>query len=210
MYEEREAVRLILDSLQAAGLSWYRHAKTTEVDMFERRISGNFSIFDGGEHHTLPKKPAGNLPTKKILVMPPSGSEEDEILGLWLRWDFETTPFAFRLFVGQWAKVDDAKTFIAFRFEAPEKGDKHDFYHCQPCRNFGDKERVPHAALVSEHFPTIPVNASNIVELTVCALMACMGHSHLKAFGRKHLRNSAADNGPLKAALARVLPPPAQ
>jgi hypothetical protein len=203
MYEEREAVRLILDNLQAAGLSWYRHAKTTEVDMFESRISGNFAIFDGGEHHNLPRKPVGSLPAKKILVMPPSGSEEEEILGLWLRWNFDSNPFAFRLFVGQWAKVDGAKTFIAFRFEAPETGDKHNFYHCQPCRNFGDKERVPNAALVSEHFPTIPINAFNIVELTVCALMACMGHSHAKAFGRKLLRNSAADNAPLKAAFAR-------
>lgn len=207
MYEEREAVRLILESLKADGLSWYRHAKTTEVDVFERRISGSFAIFEGGEHHTLPRKPVGSLPTKKILVMPPSGSEEEEILGLWLRWNFDDSPFAFRLFIGQWAKVEGTKTFLAFRFEAPEKGDKHDFYHCQPCRNFGDKEHVPNAALVSQHFPTIPINASNIVELTVCALMACMGHSHLKDFSRKLMRNPAADNARLKAAFARVFPP---
>lgn len=203
MYEEREAVRLILESLKAAGLDWYRRSKTAEVDMFERRISGNFSIFEGVEHTTLPRKPAGSLPAKKILVMPPSGSEQEEILGLWLRWNFDANPFAFRLFIGQWAKVDGAKTFIAFRFEAPEHGDKHDYFHCQPCRNFGDKELVPHAALVSEHFPTIPINATNIVELTVCALMACMGHNDVKAFVRNLLRNSAADNGPLKAAFSR-------
>lgn len=206
MYEEREAVRLILDSLKTAGLNWYRHAKTTEVDMFERRISGNFAIFDGGEHHNLPRKPVGSLPTRKILVMTPSGSEEEEILGLWLRWDFDKKPFAFRLFIGQWAKVEGTKTFLAFRYDAPEKGDKHDFYHCQPCRNFGEKEHVPNAAVVSQHFPTIPINASNIVELTVCALMACMGHSHLKDFSRKLMRNPAADNARLKAAFARVLP----
>lgn len=206
MYEEREAIRLILDSLKDAGLSWYRHAKTAEVAMFERRISGSFTVFEGGEHHTLPGKPVGSLPTRKILVMKPSGSEDEEILGLWLRWDFASTPFAFRLFVGQWAKVDGKKTFLAFRFEAPERGDKHDFYHCQPCRNFGDKELVPHAAVVSQHFPTIPINASNIVELTVCALMACMGHSSLRKFSRNLMRTPAADNTRLKAAFTKVLP----
>lgn len=203
MYEEREAVRLMLESLKAAGLEWYRTAKTAEFDMFQRRISGNFSIFDTGEHHTLPRKPTGSLPSKKILLMPPSGSEEEEILGLWLRWNFDANPFAFRLFVGQWAKVDGTKTFIAFRFEAPETGDKHDYFHCQPCRNFGDKELVPNAALISEHFPTIPINAENIVELTLCALMSCMGHSDAKTFVRNLLRSSAADNAPLKAAFSR-------
>lgn len=203
MYEEREAVRLILESLMSAGLKWYRHAKVSEVDMFQRRISGNFSIFETGEHHSLPRKPTGSFPSKKILIMPPSGSEQDEILGLWLRWNFDADPYAFRLFLGQWAKVDGAKTFIAFRFEAPEQGDKHDYFHCQPCRNFGDKEHVPNAALVSEHFPTIPINASNIVELTVCALMACMGRNDVKTFVRNLLRSSASDNAPLKAAFTR-------
>ena len=203
MDKEREAVRLLLESLKADGLNWYRRAKIAEVRMFERRVSGNFSIFESGEHHTLPNKPVGSLPSRKILIMRPSGSEQEEILGLWLRWNFDVAPFAFRLFIGQWAKVNGTKTFIAFRFEAPEQGDKHDYFHCQPCRNFGDKELVPNAALVSEHFPTIPINASNIVELTVCALMACMGHKDVKAFIRHLLRNSAADNAPLKSAFSR-------
>ncbi len=206
MYEEREAVRLILDSLQAEGLNWYRHTKSTEVDLFEPLKSGSFVAFEGHEHHTLPKKNVNSLPSKHILIMPPSGSEEEEILGLWVRWDFESTPIAFRLFIGQWSKVDGNKTFIAFRFEAPEKGDKHDFYHCQPCRNFGDKVRVPNAAQVSEHFPTIPINASNIVELTVCALIACMGRKEAQAFERKIFRDPFMSNPTLRAAFARVLP----
>lgn len=203
MYEEREAVRSILESLKTEGLKWYRLAKVAEVDRFDRLLSGNFNIFDGVEHTALPRKPAGSLPAKKILVMPPSGGEQEEILGLWLRWNFGESPIAFRLFIGQWAKIDDTKTFIAFRFEAPEQGEKHNYFHCQPCRNFGDKDRVPEAALVSEHFPTIPINASNIVELTVCALMACMGLKDAKTFVRNLLRSSAVDNKPLIAAYAR-------
>jgi len=185
------------------GLEWYRNAKVSEAEIVHSRISGNFSFFRTGEHHTLARKPKGSLPKKKILVMPPSGSEEDEILGLWLSWDFDADPYDFRLFIGQWAKINNKKTFIAFRFEAPEQGDKHNYFHCQPCRNFGDRENLPNAALVSQRFPTIPLNASNIAELTVCALMACMGHSDAKAFVRNLLTSSAADNAPLKAAFKR-------
>lgn len=203
MTEEHDAVVLILDRLKREGLEWYRRAKADDVRMFERRISGSFSIFEGGEIHTIGRKPVGNLPPKKILVMHPSGREEEAILGLWLNWNFEADPFEFRLFVGQWSEIDGSKTFIAFRFETPERGDEHDYYHCQPCRNFGDKEQVPNAALVSHRFPTIPINASNIVELTVCALMACMGHKNMKAFVRRLLRDSAADNGSLKIAYSR-------
>lgn len=204
MTEQHDAVVLMLDRLKAEGLEWYRGAKAEDVDLFERRISGNFSIFEGGEIHTIGRKPKGSFPAKKILVMPPSGREEEAILGLWLRWDFESVPFEFRLFLGQWSEIEGKKTFIAFRFESPELGEEHNYYHCQPCRNFGDKVTVPNAALVSQRFPTIPVNASNIVELTVCALMASMGHKRMKGFVRKLLRESAAaSNAHLRMAYAR-------
>lgn len=203
MAEEHDAVILILDRLKSEGLEWYRRAKSADVDMFERRVSGNFSIFDSGEIYTIGRKPNSSFPTKKILLMRPSGREEEAILGLWLRWNFDATPFEFRLFIGQWSEIDGGRTFIAFRFEAPEQGEEHNYYHCQPCRNFGDRDLVPDAALVSQRFPTIPINASNIVELTICALMACMGHKEMKTFVRKLLQNSAADNAPLKAAYAR-------
>lgn len=204
MTEHHDAVVLILDRLKTEGLEWYRGAKSEDVDLFERRISGNFSIFESGEIHTIGRKPKGSFPAKKILVMPPSGREEEAILGLWLRWNFEADPFEFRVFLGQWSEIDGEKTFLAFRFEAPEQGEEHDYYHCQPCRNFGDRDLVPNAAVVSQRFPTIPLNASNIVELTVCALMASMGRKKIKSFVRKLLRDSAAaSNSSLKTAYIR-------
>lgn len=204
MTEQHDAVVLILDRLKTEGLEWYRGAKSEDVDFFQRRISGSFSIFESGEIHTIGRKPKGSFPAKKILVMPPSGREEEAILGLWLRWNFEADPFEFRVFLGQWSEVDGNKTFLAFRFEAPEQGEEHNYYHCQPCRNFGDKDLVPNAALVSQRFPTIPLNASNIVELTLCTLMASMGHKKMKSFVRKLLRDSAAaSNSWLKTAYAR-------
>jgi hypothetical protein len=193
MTELHDAVILILNRLKTEGLEWYRGASTEEVGYFESRITGNFAVFGGEEIYNIGRKPKGSFPNKKILVMPPSNREAGAILGLWLYWNFGAEPFEFRLFLGQWSQVDGAKTFIAFRFEAPEIGEEHNYFHCQPCRNFGDKgDNVPNAAIVSQKFPTIPINATNIVELTVCALMAAMGHKKMKAFVKKLLRESAA------------------
>jgi hypothetical protein len=204
MKEQHDAVVLILDRLKTEGLEWYRGAKAGDVRLFERRISGNFSILESHEIHTIGRKPTGSFPAKKFLVMRPSGREEEAVLGLRLRWDFDVNPLVFRIFLGQWSEVDGTKTFVAFRFEAPEEGDEHNYFHCQPCRNFGDKEMVPNAALVSQKFPTIPLNASNIVELTVCALMASMGHKKMKSFVQKLLQDSeAGSNNSLKTAYSR-------
>jgi hypothetical protein len=204
MKEQYEAVILILERLKTEGLSWYRRAARDDVDLFERRVSGNFAVFDGGEIHEIGRKPVGCLPSKKILIMPPLGREKESVLGMWLRWNFAADPFEFRLFLGHWSEIDGSKSFIAFRFEAPEQGEEHDFYHCQPCRNFGDKEKVRHAVPVSEHFPTVPVNASNIVELTTCAIMAVLGRKDTRRFFQKMMRDSGfSTSNSIRTAYAR-------
>lgn len=204
MNEQFDAVALILNRLMTEGLEWYRGADAEDVGLFERRISGPFKIFETGHIYEIGRKPKGSLPAKKILVMPPSGREAEAILGLWLCWNFEADPFEFRVFLGHWYEIKGDKTFLAFRFEAPELGEDHNYYHCQPCRNFGDRDPVPYAALVSEKFPTIPINASNIVELTLCALKASMGQKKIKSFVRKLLKDPAASsNSWIKAAYAR-------
>ncbi|WP_049730527.1 hypothetical protein [Rhizobium ecuadorense] len=204
MTEQFEAVISILNRLRDEGLEWYRSAATADVDLLQRRVSGNFSVFDSGELHTIGRKPKGSLPSKKILIMPPLGHEKESVLGMWLRWDFTTDPFQYRLFLGHWSEIEGQKSFIAFRFEAPEQGEEHDYYHCQPCRNFGDKENVPHAVPVSEHFPTVPINASNIVELTACAVMAAVGRKRMRTLLQKMMRESGiSSNEALLTAYAR-------
>ncbi|TAZ45339.1 hypothetical protein ELH75_34980 [Rhizobium leguminosarum] len=204
MTDHYDAVTLILERLKTEGLSWYRSATRGDVDLFERRVSGNFSVFDSGELHQIGRKPVGSLPSKKILIMPPLGREKESVLGMWLRWDFDADPYEFRLFLGHWSEIEGEKSFIAFRFEAPEQGEEHDFYHCQPCRNFGDKVKVPHAVPVSEHFPTVPINASNIVELTACAIMAVFGRKETRRFFQKMMRDSGfSTNNALRTAYAR-------
>ena len=204
MEEQYEAVRLILDRLYKEGLEWYRAADAEEADLFANRITGTFSKFEGAEIHVIGRKPKGSFPGRSILLMQPAPKEKDALLALWLRWDFEATPMEYRVFVGQWSVIEGERSFIAFRFEAPEQGDEHDYFHCQPCRNFGDKLIVPGAALVSDRFPTIPLNASNIVEVTMCAIMAALGRRKMRKFVQGLLKDpSAYANAHLRTAYAR-------
>lgn len=202
--DQQAAVRLILDRLRVEGREWYRVAESEDVDFLEKRVSANFKMFDGREIHTVGPKPVGAFPTKKILLTKPSSKEKEAVVGFWLRWNFNKDPVEFRLFLGLWYETNGERNFNGYRFETPEEGQEHDYFHCQPSRNFGDRDLLPEAALVSEKFPTIPLNASNIVELTVCALMATLGRKKMNQFLRKLLMSSdGSDNGFLRNAYLR-------
>lgn len=191
MQNQYGAVISILDRIYKENLIWYRKADDQDVDFFSKRVSSKFSPLDQKEIHNIGHKPQGNFSAKKLLVMQPHSKEVEPALGMWLKWDFRSEPFEFRLFLGQWSIIDGNNTFIAFRFETPEVGDEHDFFHCQPCRNFGDRENLPESAQISHRFPTIPLNASNIVELTLCALMSTLGRKKTRRFMRSLM--TAAD-----------------
>lgn len=204
MTEQFEAVQLILNRLNSEGLEWFRNAVPDEEAFLRQPASEGFGVFDGRQIHEIGRKPNGSFPGKKFLIMQPGAKETEAVLGLWLRWDFREDTHEFRLFLGQWAVVEKVDTFGAFRFETPEAGDVHNYYHCQPCRNFGDKENLKNSVLFSERFPTIPLNASNIVELTLCALMAALGRQKTKTFVRSLLRQgTGSENSALKSAYSR-------
>jgi hypothetical protein len=75
---------------------------------------------------------------------------------------------------------------IGWRLEGPEGGaSSHDFFHAQPLRKYGPEEkghgmhdRFP------ERFPTIPLPASNVVELCLTAVLVACGKETLRAFVR--------------------------
>ena len=194
---------MLLDRLSNQGRAWYRKAELEDVDPFRSRDIPKFKLFEGNEIHQIGLKPTGTFPKRRILLTPKQSKEKAAVVGYWLRWDFTKSPHEFRLFLGHWYKVNGKPNFNGFRFEAPETGNVHDFYHCQPCRNFGDERRLDEAAFLSERFPAIPLNASNIVELTVCGLMATLGREETKKFLRKLMRTDGWANKSLLTAYRR-------
>ncbi|WP_157462068.1 hypothetical protein [Chitinimonas koreensis] len=86
-----------------------------------------------------------------------------------------------------------------WRLEGPE-GDEtsHDYYHAQPLKKFGEAASTHGApGRQSERFPTIPLQANNIVELCLTTVLMVGGKEALRRLictsTNKALRNSARE-----------------
>lgn len=83
----------------------------------------------------------------------------------------------------------DDHLIAGWRLEHPEGNNtNHDFFHAQPMRKFGPEESVHgmHSRF-PESFPTIPLPASNVVELCLTAVLVACGKEALRTL----VRNSA-------------------
>jgi hypothetical protein len=75
---------------------------------------------------------------------------------------------------------------VGWRLEAPEGGGSaHDFFHAQPLRRYGPDAAVHglHSRF-PESFPTIPLPATNLVELCLTAVLVACGKDALRALVR--------------------------
>lgn len=80
----------------------------------------------------------------------------------------------------------DDHLMLGWRLESPE-GDAttHDFFHAQPLRKYGVEEAVHGLhARHPERFPSIPLPASNCVELCLTAVLVACGKEALRDFVR--------------------------
>jgi hypothetical protein len=85
---------------------------------------------------------------------------------------------------------------VGWRLEGPEGGTSaHDFFHAQPLRAYGPEEKghgLPERFPV--RFPTLPLPASNVVELCLTAVLVACGKEALRAFvgsGNSEVRTAA-------------------
>lgn len=66
--------------------------------------------------------------------------------------------------------------FIGYRYETPEYGDNHNYYHAQPCQSMGDRdEKVTQALPVPERNPTWSLAAKSSLELLLCLVVSIYG-----------------------------------
>lgn len=83
---------------------------------------------------------------------------------------------------------DEDHLMVGWRLEGPEGGgdsSPHDFFHAQPLRSYGpeDKGHGLHDRF-PVRFPTIPLPASNVVELCLTAVLVACGKETLRTFIR--------------------------
>ena len=113
-------------------------------------------------------------PGEVVRVTPPV--REATMSAIWCKWNFEgqrSEQTGFWFYLGIW--LSDGG-FIAFRFEPPEQGDNHNYYHSQPCRTMGwEGDPVFGALAVPERNPTWPLAANSSLDLLLCLTVSIGG-----------------------------------
>ena len=82
--------------------------------------------------------------------------------------------------------------FVGFRFEMPQEGRNHNYFHSQPCQAIGSREDpIPEALAVPERNPTLPLAASSALELLLCLVVSIHGMNGLSRM-RSTMMNDTA------------------
>jgi hypothetical protein len=196
--EEQRAVALILEHLHQEGQDWFRLSNQPGVQFYEQ-LRETYELAERSQVEQVRQKSTSQFPVRNIVVVVPPAKEADPLLGLWCRWDFTQTPAKCGFYIGLWSKHDGKHSFVGFRFETPEEGEQHDYYHCQPCRNLGDREKSDDFAVaISERVPTFSLPAENSAELALNMVLALRGRSGFEKFRRDLLvANAEARNSPV-------------
>ena len=145
--------------------------------------------------------PSGEFkPGEGIIVEPPP--KEVRMAALWCKWDRESGRFWF--YLGMWLC---SGRFVAFRFEPPESGSNHGYYHSQPCRTMGWEGAPEYDALaVPERNPTWPLPADSSLELLLCLVVSIRGMDGLKDFRKERIEGDPKirENRTLSKALDKI------
>jgi len=219
---EQKALYYVLDYMLTSGLHWMRHRVGLAEEPY-KVANGKYDAITANELSTLLLH--GNLKASfedtKVIFFEPPPKEIGSVAALWCRWNYEahlklprcgfyfgiwSSERAFPLPNGN-AANDLHVAFIGYRFETPEDGTNHNFYHAQPCRSMGRKDDEIEVSLpVSSRMPTWPLGATSALELLLCLVASLYGMD-----GLRELRNdlfqepSLRTNPELKAAMLNVL-----
>jgi hypothetical protein len=192
--EEQKAICHVLHALRAAGDDWVRRRLSNPARALKTAQS-KFSAIARRELETLLMHgtPKGSFDDTKVLFLEPPAKEGTAVAALWCRWDYEQDPPRCGFYLGLWslqppfpkpsdgASVRHHVAFIGYRFETPEYGTNHNYYHAQPCRSMGQKDDQIESALpISYRMPTWPIAATCALELLLCFVASMYGMNGLQ------------------------------
>ena len=172
--DERKAIRHVLRELLFDGKQWLREQRPKEVPSSNSQFSAlNQQQLDS---YLRPRGRGAFEPGKVIQVRPPL--HEARLSALWCKWDFEGERGGCWFYLGIWLSKGQ---FIAFRFEPPEQGDNHNYYHSQPCRTMGWEGDPTYRAMeMPQRNPTWPLAASSSLDLLLCLVVSIHGMKGLR------------------------------
>jgi hypothetical protein len=218
--DEQKAICRVLNALHAQGANWVRRAPKNNVKAL-RTAQGKFSTIAVAELETLLMHATarGSFDATKVVFIEPPPKEGDAVAALWCRWDYEQTPPRCGFYLGVWslqppfpkppggASAGQHVAFVGYRFETPEAGTNHNYYHAQPCRSMGYKgDEIESALPISYRMPTWPIAATCALELLLCFVASMYGFDGLRKL-RDALNDDVAARGNqlLQSALKTIL-----
>ena len=139
----------------------------------------------------LSRGQSGQFGHDQAIYIAPPPKEKSAVAALWCRWDFDLAPPKCAFYFGIWSEkpsfptVDTSEgskhtAFVGFRYETPEVGDNHAYYHAQPCRSMGARDDpIVHALPLSWRYPTFPLAAKSPLDLLLCLVVSLYGMNGL-------------------------------
>lgn len=218
--DEQKAICHVLRLLRSDWAEWERHHRPNAAMPAVRVAEGKFTPLEESEleSHLIYRGKTGQFEEDRVVYLKPPGKDPSSVAGVWCRWDYEKTPPQCGFYIGLWSAqpafpkvvppADERHTgFVGFRYETPEIGCNHNFYHVQPCRSMGEKDDpIEHAIPISHRDPTFPLAATTALELLLCLVTSLYGLKGLVALREKVLNDSKAQKNRLIAeALSNIL-----
>ena len=210
---EQQAIFVVLRQLRTDDLDRTRPPPDANAVLKVARTQ--FTPLGRYELDTLEHRSTGRFPVGSVIYIDPPSREKSAVAALWCRWDFNAYLPRCGFYLGIWSAQrgfpnpnsgHKHPAFTGFRYETPEDGDNHDYYHAQPCRSMGGDEDVRCALPISPRVPTFPLAAQSSLALLLCLVTSVYGMAGLKKLqskvsGRnKLLRQSIEDILELKRA----------
>ena len=191
--EEQKAVRSVLYLLLKSGENWTRYRRRTAAAGVAAIAERQFTALKDHEldNHLSYGGNSGSFEENRVIYVKPPTGEARAVAAIWCRWNFEPTVSRCGFYFGLWAERETnapdhqepkrTTSFLGYRYETPEDGKNHDYFHVQPCRSMGSREEtIPQALPIPQRNPTWPLAATSSLELLLCLVMSLYGKSGLR------------------------------
>ena len=186
--EEQKAILSVLLLLRRSGEQWRSFDRPRAATAAVNVAIGSFTPITEIELERLflYSGTRGQFDFHEVIYVPPPPKEKSAVSALWCRWDFAGASAKCGFYMGTWWKAQavpadeadcgESVVFLGFRYETPEEGDNHNFFHAQPCRSMGERELpVVQALPVTERNPTWPLVAGTALDLLLCLVVSWYG-----------------------------------
>lgn len=181
--DERKAILSVLCLLLTAGEKWIQDKHRVPYQMLQD-VQRQFTPLKKPElEDYLLYHSSSQFPNNRVIYIKPPKWEKMAVAAVWCRWNFDAQLSSCGFQFGIWytqgfpnAEACRKRTvFVGFRYETPEDGETHNYYHAQPCRSIGGRKEVMSALPISTRNPTFPLSAQSSLELLLCLVISVYG-----------------------------------